>query len=68
MIGGIILLIIALIAWFGMAKSASDESATGFIKIFKAIFGVKGYIITAKIIAVIFLLAALAEFYKYFTE
>ncbi|MBL0685452.1 hypothetical protein [Aquimarina mytili] len=68
MIGGIILLTIALIAWFGMAKNASEESATGFVRIFKSIFGMKGYIIMAKFIAILFLLAALAEFYKYFTE
>ncbi len=68
MIGGIILLILALICWFGMAKAPSDESATGFVKMFKAIFGVKGYVIMVKIIAVICLLASFSEFYKYFTK
>lgn len=69
MIGGIILLVLAVVIWFGMAnpESAEEDSATGFMKVLKRTVGVKGYIIIARVLAVMCLLAAFAEFYKYFT-
>lgn len=69
MIGGIILLTLAFILWFGMAnqKSAEESAATGFMYILKKAIGPKGYIIMAKVLAVICFLSACTEFYKYFT-
>ena len=66
MISGLVLLALAGLFWFGVAKDASKESSTAFIRVWKGIFGVKGYILTAKILAVILALASLSEFYKYF--
>jgi len=67
MISGIILLALAAFLWFGMAKDASEESATGFVKVWKGLFGVKGYIITIRILAVFMVIASISQFYKYFT-
>ncbi|AUP80646.1 hypothetical protein [Flavivirga eckloniae] len=66
MINGFILLILSIYIWFGTLKQPAEQSSSGFIFIWKKIFGVKGYVITAKIIAVLVLLAALSEFYKHF--
>lgn len=66
MISGLFLLALAIFFWFGIASDTSEDSNRGFVKIWKGIFGVKGYIITAKVISVFIALAALAEFYKYF--
>jgi len=66
LIGGGIMVALGLFCWFGMAKDATDESATGFVKVWKGIFGVKGYVITAKILAIFCLLSACSEFYKFF--
>lgn len=66
MISGLFLLALSIFFWVGIAKDASEDSHRGFVKIWKSIFGIKGYIITAKIIAVFLALAAVAEFYKYF--
>ncbi|MFT4969269.1 MAG: hypothetical protein ACI9O4_001015 [Chitinophagales bacterium] len=66
MISGFILLALAAFFWFVMAKDATEESATGFVKISKGIFGVKGYVITLKVLAVFMLFASSSEFYKYF--
>lgn len=68
MIPGIILLALAAFFWFVMAKNASAESATGFVKIIKGVLGVKGYIIMVKLLAFFMLLAAISEFYKFFTS
>lgn len=67
LIFGGIMIALGLFCWFGMAKDATEESATGFVKVWKAMFGVKGYIITAKILAVFCMLSAFSEFYKFFT-
>ena len=68
MFSGLFLLALAAFFWFFMAKEATDESATGFVKIFKGIFGVKGYVIAVKALAIFMLLAAASEFYKYFAN
>ncbi|AUP78541.1 hypothetical protein [Flavivirga eckloniae] len=68
MISGVILMILALVFWFGMAKDPTEESATGFVRVFKSIFGIKGYVIMAKTLAIFCLLASLSEFYNYFTK
>ena len=68
MIGGFLLLGLSAFFWFVIAKDATAESATGFIRIVKATIGVKGYIILARILAVFMLFAAISEFYKYFTS
>ncbi|MBS9462862.1 hypothetical protein KIM67_10600 [Flagellimonas sp. 389] len=67
MIGGTILLILALVFWFVMSEAPSDDSATMFVRVFKSIFGVKGYAVTIKVLAVILFCASLFEYYKYFT-
>ncbi len=63
-IKAIILLALGAYCWFGMAQNASEESATGCVKVWKGIFGLKGYVITAKVLAVFCTLAALAEMSK----
>ena len=68
MVGGTILLILALVFWFVISKDASEESATMFVRAFKSVFGEKGYVITVNVFAVVFLFASLFEYYKYFTE
>lgn len=68
MFSGIFLLALAIFFWFGVAKDATEDSKRGFVKIWKSIFGLKGYIITAKVLSIFLALAACAEFYKYFTE
>lgn len=66
MISGLFLLGLSVFFWFGVTADASEDSNRGFVKIWKGIFGVRGYIITAKVISVFVALAAAAEFYKYF--
>jgi hypothetical protein len=68
MIQGIILLGLAAFMWFSVVQNPTEESATGFVLIFKKIFGMKGYIIMGKVLTVFLILAAIAEFYKYFVE
>lgn len=66
MIQGIILLGLTAFMWFGVVKRPEDEAVTGFVKIFKAVFGQKGYILTAKILTAFCAIAAIGEFYRYF--
>lgn len=47
MISGLFLLALSVFFWVGIAKDASEDSHRGFVKIWKSIFGIKGYIITA---------------------
>lgn len=68
MISGIFLLALAAFFWFYIAKEATAESATGFIRVLKAAIGIKGYVILAKVLAVFMLFAAASEFYKYFNN
>lgn len=68
MIAGFILLALAAYFWFVLAKDESEEASRGFVKIIKGVFGVKGYQIMAKILAVFMLVASISEFYKYFTS
>ncbi len=67
MIQGLIMLGLASFIWFAIVKNPTEESATGFVKIFKSVFGMKGYILVGKILTVVCLLAAISEFYKYFS-
>lgn len=68
MISGLFLLALAVFFLFGIASDTSEDSNTGFVKIWKSIFGIKGYIITAKVLSIFVALAALAEFYKSFVN
>lgn len=66
MIFGLIMLVVALYMWFLMPKAAEEKSATAFVKVWKSLFGAKGYIITVRILAVFCFIVALRELYGYF--
>lgn len=51
--------------WFVLAQDDSADANTAFVKVFKGIFGVKGYQITAKVLAVFMAFAAGSELYKF---
>lgn len=65
LIGGLILAGLSYYFWFVIPKDADENSVRGFVKIFKGLFGVKGYIITAKVLAVFIALSSASEFYKF---
>ncbi len=65
---GLFMLSLAAIFWFGMAKDTPDKSSTGFVSMWKAVFGIKGYVVTVRILALFAFFAAISEFYKYFME
>lgn len=66
MIFGLIMLVVALYMWFLMPKSAEEKGVTPFVKVWKSLFGAKGYIITVRILAAFCLMVSLREFYGYF--
>lgn len=68
LIAVIILLGLAYFFWFELPKEAEKESSRGFVKIFKGIFGVKGYILMAKFLAIFMVLSAGTELYKFITS
>ena len=67
MISGIVMLVLGLIFWFGMAKNADEKGTSGFVRLWKHVFGAKGYLMTVRILAIFCLLVSFLEFYKYFT-
>lgn len=68
MVSGLILLGLSAFFWFYLAKDATAKSATGFIRVLKAVVGVKGYVILAKALAIFMFIAAISEFYKHFAN
>lgn len=59
MIQGLIMLAMSYFAWFEIAKKPEEDSARGFVMIWKKIFGLKGYVLTAKIIAIFLFIGAI---------
>lgn len=66
LIGGIILVGLAIYFWFGLVHSAEEKSVVFLVRMIKNVFGAKGYVIAVRFLAIFMLLAAVAEFYKHF--
>lgn len=66
MFSGFFLLAFAALFWFEIAKDTSEKSSTRFVWFFKKVFGVKGFVYTAKALALFMFAASLLNFYKYF--
>ena len=67
MISGIILIILALFFWFTKEPKADDKHL-GLVTIFIKTFGPRGYVLASKVLATFIFIAAIAEFYKYFSK